>query len=263
MENTCRLISTWNGYVSYLISERGVSPTTAEIYRRCIAMYLKSGKTEEEYYFDVLLNERYSSSFKHNMYFALKWHARMHNRPFNMKKNRLERKVRMNISLEKCWALLEAITEEDLKLAVYLALNTGLRPSEVLGLELGDIDFEEGYLLVKRTKTYRERIVPINKKTMVELKRFAYNNGIKGGRLFTMSRDRFSKLILRYSRKLGFKVTPYMLRHTFATLFVENNGNLLILKNIMGHSQISTTERYVHESKRMIKSGYDKACPEF
>jgi integrase len=44
----------------------------------------------------------------------------------------------MNISLEKCWALLEVITEEDLKLAVYLALNTGLRPSEVLGLELGD-----------------------------------------------------------------------------------------------------------------------------
>mgnify|MGYP006883576542 CR=1 FL=1 len=87
LENTCRLISTWNGYVSYLISERGVSPTTAEIYRRCIAMYLKSGKTEEEYYFDVLLNERYSSSFKHNMYFALKWHAKMHNRPFNMKKN--------------------------------------------------------------------------------------------------------------------------------------------------------------------------------
>ena len=64
--------------MSPISSLRGVSdPTTAEIYRRCIAMYLKSGKTEEEYYFDVLLNERYSSSFKHNMYFALKWHARM------------------------------------------------------------------------------------------------------------------------------------------------------------------------------------------
>jgi len=263
LENACRLISTWDGYVAYLITQRGVSPTTAEIYRRCIAMYLKTGKSEEEYYLEVLLNERYSSSFKHNMYFALKWHAAMHERPFKMKKNRLERKVRMNISLEKCWALLEAITEDDLRLAVYLALNTGLRPSEVLGLALEDIDFDEGYLIIKRTKTYRERLVPLNKKTIVELKRYIFNNGISKGKLFIMTRDRFSKLILRYSRALGFKVTPYMLRHTFATLFVENNGNLLILKNIMGHSQISTTERYVHESKRMIKSGYDKACPEF
>ena len=105
--------------------------------------------------------------------------------------------------------------------------------------------------------------MPLNKKTIVELKRYIFNNGVSKGKLFIMTRDRFSKLILRYSRRLGFKVTPYMLRHTFATLFVENNGNLLILKNIMGHSQISTTERYVHESKRMIKSGYDKACPEF
>lgn len=263
MGKASRLISTWNDYVAYLITERGVSSSTAEIYRRCIALFLKSGKSEEGYYLDVLLNEKYSSSFKHNMYFALKWHAAMYDRPFNIKKNRLERKVRMNISLEKCWMLLEAIQEDELKLAVYLALNTGLRPSEVINLGIEDIDFDEGYLIVKRTKSYRERIVPINKKTIVEIKRYMFNNGISKGKLFKISAERFSKLTLKYSRELGFKVTPYMLRHTFATLFVENNGNLLILKNIMGHSQISTTERYVHESKKMIKSGYDRACPEF
>lgn len=87
MEKSRRLISTWNTYVAYLIYERGVSPTTAEIYRRCIAMYLKRGKSEEEYYLEVILNEKYSSSFKHNMYFALKWHVAIHERQFKMKKN--------------------------------------------------------------------------------------------------------------------------------------------------------------------------------
>jgi site-specific recombinase XerD len=52
-----------------------------------------------------------------------------------------------------------------------------------------------------------------------------------------------------------------MLRHTFATQYVENGGNLLMLKSILGHSNIKTTEGYVHESKTMLRKDYERAKP--
>mgnify|MGYP002682561549 FL=1 len=68
----------------------------------------------------------------------------------------------------------------------------------------------------------------------------------------------------KYCSKARIKrVTPYQLRHTFATQFIENGGDVLILKSIMGHSNIKTTEGYVHENTRMIMKGYEQACPEF
>lgn len=150
-----------------------------------------------------------------------------------------------------------------------LMYGCGLRVSEVTDLSLKDID------LVRRTirvfgKGEKERVVPIAEVISLKIEEFIIAwKEIKRVAVFTkkngspLTRQRVWGIIKDWKRKLDIqeKITPHMLRHTFATLLLENDIDLRFIQEMLGHSNISTTEIYTAVNTGRLHDVYRKAHP--
>ena len=155
---------------------------------------------------------------------------------------------------EELHKLLKALEHNRLlKLRVFFNVLTGLRPKEIACLEWQDVDFENRVVYVRSKpenpiKDYQERIIPLCEEALKVLKEA---KKLSKGRYVFSKNDKpvFSirKQLERACEKAGLrKVFPYMLRHSFAVLCLKSGVNIYDLKNLMGHSEIETTERYLH-----------------
>lgn len=154
---------------------------------------------------------------------------------------------------------------------VILALNTGLRVSELTGLNVGDV--ENGHIKrelkvrAKIAKGGRERVVPLNKKArgaIADILEFNQEKGYpldkkaalfvskKGGRITSRQVQNIIKQ-LREDSELDVEMTPHTLRHTFATRVYKKTGNLRIVQTLLGHSSIKTTEIYTHVGREDLE----------
>jgi len=142
---------------------------------------------------------------------------------------------------------------ESLRPVVLVALNTGMRKSEILSLRWRDVDFARRFIRVERSKNNRSRRVPMNSAVLDELKRLKAK--AKSECVFTQLRSPevglrcIRSAFLRACRKAGISELRFHdLRHTFATNLVMSGTDLVTLKEILGHSDISMTVRYSHPS---------------
>lgn len=145
---------------------------------------------------------------------------------------------------------------------------TGLRLSELLNLEMSDVNLSEGEILVRQGKNRKDRIVPIHPR----LKRILENYLAEKKKRLPPSRWFFTsirsskqlgqkniqQLCERVSQEAGIKFTPHMLRHTFARLLIDQDFNLYKLKEILGHADVSTTQIYLSLSQQGIKQSFSK-----
>lgn len=147
---------------------------------------------------------------------------------------------------------------------------SGLRVSELLFLELGNINFSEGYLKITG-KGSKERIVPIGDFALDFITRYTSLVRRKYAKTRTkylflnkqgkpISRQYFWKRIKFYATMVGIEqdISPHTLRHSFATHLLENGANLKEVQEMLGHSKIETTQIYTHVSTKRILSAYDK-----
>jgi len=157
---------------------------------------------------------------------------------------------------------------------IELLYATGMRVSELISLKLNDINLD--YRLLKCTgKGSKERWVPFNFKAStvlqdyIKLIRPKLLKGNKNELLFLnnngqpISRQGVFYLVRNYAKKSGIRknVTPHTLRHTVATHLIENGADLRTVQEMLGHSDISTTQVYTHVSRKWIKKEYFKAFP--
>lgn len=155
-----------------------------------------------------------------------------------------------------------------------ITYGAGLRVSELLSLKTEDINLELGFIRCYG-KGNKERIIPIGEIALDFLNIYLENirpkiqKNIKNKELFlnsrgkSMSRQGFFKILLNYGNKAGIKkhLSPHTLRHSFATHLLENGADLRSVQEMLGHSDISTTEIYTHLSMKQIKKVYDKTHP--
>lgn len=157
------------------------------------------------------------------------------------------------------------------KAMLELLYATGMRVSELISLRLDDVNLMMSYILCRYTN--KERVIPIENAARVALEQY-----IKGARdsmcdnseyLFTnlkgqpMTRQGFWKLIKSYAKKAGIDkdITPHMIRHSFASHLVSNGADLKAVQEMLGHSDISTTQIYLKSRQSRIKEEYDRAHP--
>jgi integrase/recombinase XerD len=150
----------------------------------------------------------------------------------------------------------------------------GLRASETIGLELGDVDLREGVLRA-RGKGSKERLVPLGRQAIA-----AINGYLRGGRsklvgerhevrLFVnfrggpLTRQGLYKIVQRHARNAGLagKMSPHTLRHSFATHLLAGGCDLRAVQEMLGHADISTTQMYTHLSGDRLKEVYFSAHP--
>lgn len=156
-----------------------------------------------------------------------------------------------------------------------LLYASGLRVSELVGLDLGSINFGDGMLLV-RGKGRKERIVPFGSKAKQALTEYlpvrekilrenqrsspALFLNARGARLTTRSVDR---LVKKYVRRFGpnVKVSPHSLRHAFASHLLTEGADLRAIQEMLGHKSLATTQKYTQVSIKHLIDVYDKTHP--
>ncbi len=146
--------------------------------------------------------------------------------------------------------------------------STGIRVSELVGLNIEDVDFI-GNIIKVMGKGKKERMVPIGDKALDALKEYIGQRKIdseflflnKGGtRLSDRSvRNIINKYILQQA--MGQHVTPHMFRHSFATHLLNHGADLRSVQELLGHVNLSTTQIYTHLTTDRLKKVYDQAHP--
>jgi len=144
----------------------------------------------------------------------------------------------------------------------------GLRHGELLGLDVADVDFGERRLFV-RGKGAKDRVLPVHRRALAAVAAYLRARGGRqdaGAPLFT-SREggpgprmaRLTPLFGPASRRLGRRVYPHLLRHTFAVHMLQGGANLRYVQALLGHDSPETTGRYLGLAKDDLKSAYDAA----
>lgn len=146
------------------------------------------------------------------------------------------------------------------RLIIKLLYGCGLRVSEVVNLEVKDINFEESLIKINLAKGKKDRFVKIPESMKEELINYCklYNSKIlfpsnRGGEL---TKDTIQKIVQNSAKKAGIKkrVYPHLLRHSFATHMLEQGTDLRIIQKLLGHSDIKTTQIYTHISQASLKN---------
>lgn len=153
--------------------------------------------------------------------------------------------------------------------------STGVRVSELVGLDWHDVDFQLGIIRVVG-KGLKERIVPIGEMALKTLRNYGDEQAIKwrraakgetpvflnhrGGRITTRS---IGRVVEKYLKAAGIAVRmgPHGLRHTFATHLLNGGADLRVIQELLGHASLSTTQRYTHLNLDQLTAVYDKAHP--
>jgi integrase/recombinase XerC len=190
---------------------------------------------------------------------------------------RLPRRLPRVLTVDEAERLLETPVGDHLRAARDRAVletfySTGMRLSELTGLNLDDLDTAEGMVRVLG-KGNKERIVPIGDKAVEAVKRYlAHPDRRTAARgpaepIFTNRRGlrltvrTIARIVARTAAPLGRPVTPHVLRHSFATHLLEGGADLRVIQEWLGHSRLSTTQRYTHVTVDQLMKVYDDAHP--
>ena len=200
---------------------------------------------------------------------------------------RLQRKIPAHLDIEEMQALLEApdakmpLGRRD-RAILELFYASGLRRSELVELDLEDINLSSRVVRV-RGKGGKERLVPFNRTAAAAVRIYLKDRRLlvqaaqqqssvhdrsrepvfvnyRGGRLSTRSVDR---LVRRYATRSNTRlgISPHALRHSFATHLLERGADLRAIQELLGHSRVSTTQRYTHVSTTQLTKLYKKTHP--
>ena len=153
--------------------------------------------------------------------------------------------------------------------ALELLYSSGLRVSELVGLDRGDVDFGAALARV-RGKGRRERVVPVGDTALAAVRSLLADapagrdtpvfRGPSGRRLSVRTVQRLvARRLEHVARGLG--VSPHALRHSFATHLLQHGADLRAIQEMLGHASLSTTQVYTHVSRRHLRESYEQSHP--
>ncbi len=286
-------------FIYFLSVEKGLSKNTLESYQRDIRSFLnyikqknvkKPGQVKRELIVSYLgdLREkgqanasisRSLASLRSFFNFLLQEGVVNDNPAQQVDPPRIDKKLPQVLSFEEVENLLKQPSEVDPiglrdKAMLEVLYASGIRVSELVLLNLPDFDPEVGFLRC-RGKGMKERIVPIGSMAVRNVQEYiarCRSNLVKDDEeiaLFVnhhgrrLTRQGFWKILKKYAQKanLNGAITPHTLRHSFATHLLENGADLRSVQEMLGHTDISTTQIYTQITRRKIREMYDKTHP--
>jgi len=285
-----------DAFCRYLNTERNVSPHTLKAYRTDLELFMGFVRAEQAGEADVeavthLTVRRYLATLHRELrkttsgrkLAAIRSFFKYLAREGKVRKNpaelvstpKKEKKVPFHLDIDEVTTLVTAPGGTDLlslrdRAILETLYSSGLRVSELTGLDVGGVDLEQGMVRVLG-KGGKERIVPLGSHAASALSDYlaARNQppldaplmlNARGGRLTSRS---VGRIVDRHILKLAAmkKVSPHTLRHTFATHLLEGGADLRAIQELLGHASLSTTQKYTHVSIDRLMEVYDKAHP--
>lgn len=298
-EKVIKMESYVNQFINYLDVERGLAQNTLESYGRDLHQfenYLQIGNmgmlkdsnrsTIITYLSSLQSKGRAVSTISRNLaaiksfYQYLVRERYLENDPAaKLESPKIEKKLPKVLTISEVEELLKqpsSLLPTGLrdKAMLELLYATGIRVSELISLNISDINLEMGYIKCYG-KGAKERIIPLgsiavkcvqdylNKgrskliRTYEEAALFVNHHGNR------LTRQGFWKIIKKYAHEAAIdkEITPHTLRHSFATHLLENGADLRSVQKMLGHADISTTQIYTHVTNNHLKEVYDKTHP--
>lgn len=170
-----------------------------------------------------------------------------------------ESKLPKVISKEKIKIMIDFCENLKHKLIIKFLYSSGLRLSELLNLKRSDIDFDNNLILVRQGKGAKDRMTLLSESLKNDLLKYYSNYEFKTNYVFEGRKGKYSKksvqkILERLGKKIGIKIHPHMLRHSFATRLLENGTDLRYIQKLLGHSSSKTTEIYTHVANSQLKN---------
>lgn len=282
-------------FISYITSEKGLSPHTVEAYRRDLTHFLafiekRSAASITDIspedlvaFLSYLKAASYAQASISRALVAIKVFFR-----FLKREKILQQNITLNLETPKIGQTLPTVltVEETIKLLMEpdrnsdtgardaaileLLYSSGLRVSELCLLKIVDVD--DAYVKVFG-KGAKERLVPLGKAALAAIDHYLLHFRCKfegeQETLFLSQRgtplDRIAiwKLVKEYTSAAGIKknVSPHTLRHSFATHLLDNGADLRIIQEMLGHASINSTERYTHISRTHLQEAFQRCHP--
>lgn len=276
-------------YLEYLQAERGLAQNTIDAYRRDLTSFcefLYDTESIDEYnlikrmhiniYIKELHDKSYTPTSVTRKIAAIRGWFRWLNAneiissdpSLGVELPKLTKKLPKVISISEIENIIHNNLNETELVMMELLYGAGLRVSELVNLELNNIDLNSRYVRCIG-KGSKERIIPIGekakkavksylkirelitKKYKLETKQFLLR---ENGHL--MTRQDVYVFIRKQGELLKKHISPHTLRHSFATHMLENGADLRVVQELLGHSDVSTTQLYTHVSKKRLKEVY-------
>ena len=208
-------------------------------------------------YLQKLIREGASHSYINQAINAIKFYyevvLEMPNRFYAVERPRAEEKLPEVLAKEEVLRIIENTNNIKHRCIVSLLYSAGLRRGEVLNLKVGDIDSKRMVIRVSAGKGNKDRYTILSEKLLGDLRKYFLEwrpkehlfEGPKGEKY---SAESIVKIVKESSKRAGIRkrVTPHMLRHSFATHLLENGTDLRYIQVLLGHKSTKTTEIYTH-----------------
>ncbi|MBT9168482.1 MAG: Tyrosine recombinase XerD [Syntrophomonadaceae bacterium] len=290
---------TLKDYIYYVSVEKGLAKNTLESYRRDLSGYLnylqQSGITAMEdssrgnivgYLLSLKQSGKATTTLSRNLssirsFYNYLFQEKMivENPASDLESPKIAKKLPRVLSLQEMDLLLDqpdqlhVIGVRD-KAMLEVIYATGIRVSELISLDTGDINLEAGFIRCLG-KGSKERIIPLGSVAARNVDRYLTEGRPKLVRqkgeaaLFVnqhgkrLTRQGFWKILKQYARTVGISkdITPHTMRRSFATHLLENGADLRSVQEMLGHADISTTQIYTQVTRRKLRDVYEKAHP--
>ncbi|WP_172196201.1 site-specific tyrosine recombinase XerD [Saccharibacillus qingshengii] len=287
-----------DAFITYMSDEKGRTASTLESYRRDLVQFLEfvdgRGLTAvdeiRKSHIAAYLNEmkrsgkasstviRASVSIRSFFHYLIRRSLIIQDPSMDLETPKPEKKLPIVLSVTEVERLLGEADPSNAqgardKAMLEVLYATGIRVSELIALNLGDIDLELKFL--RCGAAGKERIVPIGRMTAEavtaylgsmrdQLVKRTEEQALFLNQLGTrLTRQGFWKIIKKYAAaaQIETDITPHTLRHSFAAHLLENGADLRSVQEMLGHSDISTTQIYTHVMKRNMKEVYELHHP--
>jgi len=285
-------------YIGYLEQGRQLANNTLQSYKRDIEQYIlylndinlnsikiTNKTTIINYLLHLQKKGRATSTISRNLASIRSFYHYLHaneiienNPTLELESPKVEKKLPQILSTQEVELLLEQPKCIDLKgyrdkAMLELLYATGIRVSELINLNCNDINYELSF--IKCSNGIKERVIPIGSLAIKALQDYllkARKNMLKNNQevaLFIningkrLTRQGFWKIIKQYKNqaKISKDITPHTLRHSFAAHLLENGADLRSIQEMLGHSDISSTQVYAQIARNRIKEVYKKTHP--
>ena len=296
--------SSVDGFLDYMTVERGVSPNTLSAYRSDLAQLIEYLKTncfngngggwegvDEDMMSQYLLHlhaleysdttrARKVASSKSLFNFLVDEGIVTRDPTENISSPRIGRSLPDTLSADEVDTLLVSASKQETsdgmrdQAMFELLYASGLRVTELVSLNIADLDLEQGTVRCLG-KGSKERLIPVHSGAVTVLRRYidearpSFIKNTTERALFMnrrgqrLSRQGFWLILKAQSKRAGItkKITPHTLRHSFATHLLQGGAPLRHVQELLGHSSITTTQVYTHLTSEHVRTEYDKSHP--
>lgn len=275
-------------YIEFLNAERGLAENTLNAYKRDLSQFLNFLATHSvqgfstvkrahiNLYLKFLKEKNLAPTSLSRKIASLKgfytWLNSMQKLDYNptlsIERPKLSQRLPKVLSTEEVTTILKSKLSKRNRAIIEVIYAAGLRVSELCSLRLNSIDLQAKFVRCIG-KGSKERIIPIGSKAIKAVKAYLKEreyilkkHGTKSTALFLnenaepINRHEVYCFVRKLGKLINKNITPHILRHSFATHLLENGADLRVVQELLGHSDVSTTQLYTHVSKKRLKEIY-------